>query len=197
MKVTHILLSGGALAALVMSAPQAQAGTLHECAAGKPTAESYTWNFKGEANQIFQDVELDARQVMDHADHIKSISMDTYVSRADHADALDTMKVEINDMGAKLCRLETIRMAVAPWQQAEIDRIATAVRLMADNTEAAIHFLNAHQQWTWRATYRKYADNLYSQARSLVNSTRDAVTYAKVSHEDRTLRQRLGIRKSS
>jgi hypothetical protein len=48
-------------------------------------------------------------------------------------------------MGAKLCRLETIRMAVAPWQQAEIDRIATRGGLMADNTEDAIHFLNAHQ----------------------------------------------------
>ena len=55
-----------------------------------------------------------------------------------HADELEYLKSEINDIGAKLCRLQTIRRVVAPWQQNVIDQIATDTQLMADNAQDAI-----------------------------------------------------------
>jgi hypothetical protein len=73
---------------------------------------------------------------------------------------LEDLKGDINDIGAKLCRLETIRRVVAPWQKREIDRIATTVRLMADNAEDAILFVNDKPNDLWLGTYQSYLNNL-------------------------------------
>lgn len=77
-----------------------------------------------------------------------------------HASQLEDLKGDINDIGAKLCRLETIRRVVAPWQKREIDRIATTVRLMADNAEDAILFVNDKPNDLWLGTYQSYLNNL-------------------------------------
>lgn len=75
--------------------------------------------------------------------------------------------------------------------------MAKTVQLMADNTEDAIVFGNGHQQDLWLPVYRKYADNLYAQARTLVRSADDAVAYARVSKEYRNLKQDMRLPASS
>jgi hypothetical protein len=96
-------------------------------------------------------------------------------------------------MGKKLCRLETIRRVVAPWQQETIERIASQLPLMADNTAAAIEYVNAHQQDLVNPTYQRYADNLYSEATDLTQSAGNAVEYAKVLGEYHRLRNEVGV----
>lgn len=192
-----MFLSGCVSGAMVLLAVPATAAAVHECAPGTPTAASYTWNFKGEANTIFQDIQSDAWQALDHADMLHSFAQDSSLSWESNAEELEALKEEVNDMGAKLCRLEAIRRVVAPWQQAEIDRIATTVRLMADNTQDAIVFANAHPTQLWLATYQKYADNLYDQARKLDQSVGNAVAYANASKEYRNLRHKMGLPASS
>jgi hypothetical protein len=167
--------------------------SVHECAPGNPTAASYTWDFKAEANTIFQDLETTARQTRNDADQLENYSRGTEASWEIQSDQLDILKQEVNDMGTKLCRLESIRRVLAPWQQAEVDRIAGTIQLMADNTQDAIVYLGAHEDELWVPTYQKYANNLYNEAGTLTESLGNAVTYASVSKEYRDLRHKLGV----
>jgi hypothetical protein len=169
----------------------------NECIAKKPNAASYTWNFQNEANNIFADMQSDAAQVQDHAAQLQSFALSPEMSWQSHADQLNQLRREINDLGERLCRLETIRRVVAPWQQRTIDRVATTVRLMADNAEDAISVINRNHQFLWSPTYEEYANNLYSEAKSLDHSMGRAVEYAKVRTQFRDLRNAVGTKASS
>jgi len=75
---------------------------VHECVPGSPTAASYTWDFKAEANSIFQVLETLARQTRNDADQLQTSNRRHGVSWEIQADQLDSIKQEINDMGEKL-----------------------------------------------------------------------------------------------
>lgn len=145
-------------------ADQAAAATVNACAAGKPTAASYTWDFKGEANTILEDVQFDARQALFESDKLQSFAANPELSWQSHAYQLDLLKGNITDIGSKLCRLEAIRRMVAPWQQRVIDRIETT------NTRDAIEFGQANPEALWLAAYQHYVNNLYDQAKSLTRA---------------------------
>jgi hypothetical protein len=162
------------------------------CVAGQPTAASYTWNFQNETNQIFKDIQSDAQQALYDADTLQSYRLNPDVDWRTYGDQLNQVKDYINDMGAKLCRLEAIRRVAAPWQQREIDQIATSLRLMADNTEDAIMLGNARPTDLWSAAYRLNLNNLDAETRGLTHSVGKAVEYPGVSKKYQSLRQGLG-----
>jgi hypothetical protein len=170
--------------------PPATAAGVQECVAGTPTPASYTWDFKGETNGIFRKIQSDARQAYDHAEQLQTLArvdFDWYTQEGE----LAAIKDDVNDIESKICRLETIRRVDAPWQKAEIGRIAETARLMVDNTQDAILFGNDHQEMLWLATYKKYADNLYTEAGNLAHSVDNAVAYPRVSKEYRKLQHDL------
>jgi hypothetical protein len=173
-------------AAASATVPAAQA-----CVTGTPTAASNTWDFKGEANAIFEDVQAEVRQAMAHSDRLESYTRDPDISWQLHADLLLDLKGEISDIGSRLCRLEAIRRVVDPWQQRVIDQIATTTRLMADNAQDAIAFGDAHRLELWLPTYQAYLNNLRHEAASLTRSVDKAVEFAGVSKEYQDLRSSL------
>jgi len=196
MKLSTLLLSGTVSALMMAFSVPATAAMVQKCVPGKVTAASYTHDFKGEANTIFQAIQADAVQAQDKADQLASAAQNDNISWYSDGVYLTAIKAKINDMGQRLCRLETIRRVVAPWQQAEIDRIAGALRLMADNTTDAMVFGGAHQTDLWLPTYQKYTKNLYREASDLAHSANQAVAYASASKEYRGLRQDLGVKGS-
>jgi hypothetical protein len=187
---TLVLCGCASLATIAFAAPPSPLA-VHECACGKVSAASYTWDFKGEANQIFQDIQSDADSALYHADKVQSFAQDSQISWQSHSEQLDALRQDVNDMSSRLCRLEQIRRVTDPWQQREIDRIATTVRLMIDNTADAIVFGNAHQNTLWLPKYQKYADNLYNEARTLSKSVDSAVEYANAAKTYRDLRKEM------
>ena len=196
MQLRILLVSSLVSVATALAAPVSTA-KVHQCVPGNPTAASYTWDFKGEANTIFQQIQADAQQALDHADELQSLGDNQQLSWDTHVEQLDALKQKVNDMSERLCRLEMIRRVTAPWQRAEIDRIANTVRLMVDNTQDAITFGAAHQNALWVPTYQRYADNLYNESLALTRSVDNAVAYARTAKEYRSLRQELGMRPSS
>lgn len=62
-----------AMAVSAIPAGAASSAAVHECVVGKPTAASYTWDFKGEANAIFKDIQADAQHASYHADQLQGI----------------------------------------------------------------------------------------------------------------------------
>ena len=193
MRLRTLLVSTCAMTATAVFVAPGMGASVHECVPGSLTAASYTWDFKAEANSIFQDLETLARQTRDDADQFQTYSRDQAVSWEIQSDQLNILKHEVNDMGARLCRLETIRRVLEPWQQAEVDRIAQQVQLIADNTADAIVYLASHEHDLWVPTYQKYANQLYKEARSLTQSLSDAVTYASVSKQYQDLRHKLRV----
>jgi hypothetical protein len=190
--ISSLVSTAIAVAAVPATAPAAQG-----CAIGKPTAASYSWDFKGEANAIFKEVALETRQAMDQADRLMSLEVDPNVSRETHAAQLNDLKDEINDIGAKLCRLETIRRMVSPWQQRVIDQVATTSRLMVDNAQDAIALCNDNPEELKFPTYWHYTNNLYNESRTLTRSIENAVKFARVAKEYRSLGHELGARNPS
>jgi hypothetical protein len=177
--VTVLALPAAAAAPAVSAASKECA-----CVPGQATAASYTWDFKGEADTIFKDIQFEAQQSVYDADALDSAARAglTWYSQGGY---LDNLKTDIDNIGMKLCRLETIRSVVAPWQQRAIDRIAASTVLMADNTEDAMNFGNVHQRELWLATYRNYVNNLFDEAQKLKQSTGRAVEFASVSKKYR------------
>ena len=197
MKLRSWLLGGCVSGALVFAALPSQATPVHECVAGQPTAQSYTWNFQREADGIFEQIHNDATHVTDQAATLQQDVADTDLTWVSHGDSLMRLKASVNDMADKLCRLQAIRRVLAPWQQKTVDRINTEVRLMVDNAQDAITFSNSNPSDLWSPTYSAYVNNLYNEASSLDNSTADAVRYARVRKEYRDLRNDLGVKASS
>ncbi len=185
----------GALA--LSAAPANAAAAPHECVAAEPTAASRTWDFQGEANTIFKDIQSDAQQAATDADSLQSLDRDYMISWESHAEHLDSLRSEINDIGGKLCRLQTIRRMLAPWQQRAVDQIAGEAQLMANNTQDAIVFGGSHRSDLWLATYKSDVTNLANEANALNGVLRNVVEFPGVSKEYRELRHDLGTQSGS
>lgn len=197
MRSRALFLSSLVSASIAVASTPAAPTTPLACAAGKPTAASYTWDFKGEANAIFKDVESDARKAMYQADQLRSFEMDPNISPESQAMLLDNMKQEINDIEAKLCRLGTIRRVLAPWQRKVVDDIASTAPLMVDNETDAIELCTHNPQELRFPIFWRYSKNLYDESRTLTRTAGDAVKFASVSQEYRNLGHELGARGAS
>ena len=184
--------------ALALSAVPGTAATVpQQCVAAEPTAASQTWDFKGEANTIFKDIQSDTQQAATDADYLQSLDRDYLVSWESHAEHLSSLKAGINDIGAKLCRLQTIRRMLAPWQQRAVDQIAGEAQSMANHTQDAIVFGGSHRSDLWLATYKSDVTNLANEANALNGVLKNVVEFPGVSKEYRELRHDFGTQPGS
>jgi hypothetical protein len=197
MRFRMLIWSGVISAAVLSSAAPAAASTAQECIAGKPTAASYTWNFKHEADTIFENIQATAKRARLQADTLQSFDQDSQLSWDSHEAKLRELKNDINSIGARFCRLETIRRVVAPWQQKAIDRMAATVQLMADNDQDALNLLNANRQAYLLGSYQRYVNTLDTLSERLVRSADHDVKYARGTKDYRDLGHNLGMSASS
>jgi hypothetical protein len=196
MRINGIVITGCVFGAMAML-PGASAAQ-RECVVPKLVPASYTWNFQREANQIFRDMEVDAEQARYHAEQLESMaSRPDAVSWVTDVDQLDQIRTAVDDMGRQMCRLETIRRATEPWQRKAIDRISIDVARIAGATRNTLVFDGAHRGTLWLPAYRRYADNLYVQARILTKAAGNAAEYAKVDRQERALRKALNTKSPS
>ena len=159
---------------------------------GVPTAQSYTWNFSGEATNLLSNVRNDAMKIRTHSEKLDSFERQPdLINWQVDASQLAQIKSEVNDMSAKLCRLEAIRGSVMPWQKRAIDRAAADDRLLALNTGDAIHFLDGHEAYPWSEAYMQNTENLSHQSKDLVNFVGDAEHLAKLRQEEMQARRQL------
>ena len=164
MDITKWLKTGAVIGAIVLTPAISMAARVQSCVAGPATPESYTWDFSREATGLLNDMRYDAQRVAHHATNLEDFAMNSDIDWQFHADQLTKIKREVDDMGKRLCRLEVIEGAVAPWQQAAINQMAPVVQLMADNTDDAINYMNAHQGEFWVRSYRMNVQNLDTEA---------------------------------
>lgn len=158
------LIAVGAMLAL----PFLAAGAAKLCQPGAVTPESYTWDFRSETNELFDEIRVRAHRVQDHAATLESFTRSmSQPSWQSHAGELTQVKAQVNEMGEDLCRLHTIRRVTEPWQQNAIDSITPKIVKMAARTESMIGFVNDHRQNLAHPNYRDDAMVLYEQSIAL------------------------------
>lgn len=178
--------------ALIMTAAVSQD---RSCVLGAPTAQSYTWNFRQEAQQLIGDVRAEAWRVSFHADKLENFTPD--IDWQEHADELSAIRSEVNDMGSKLCRLEEIRRAASPWEQRAIDDAAPVITEMANEAQAAITFLDNNRNHLFNPGYHAYSEEMYQQSSKLTHQMDEFSDFGKVHQEDIRLEKSLGLIKRS
>jgi hypothetical protein len=176
------------LAAGMAAFPAVSMAATGACTPGEPTAASHTWNFHAEATRLLNGIQQDAVRAKNHADKLETFTMEPGIDWQVHVYELSSLKHEVDDMGAKLCRLETIRRVSAPWQQKAIQRVAPQVRYMADNVTDALNFAGSRESSFWLASYRHNVSNLYRESSQLAKSVKNYEKYASA----RTQVARLG-----
>jgi hypothetical protein len=148
------------------------AGTPATCQCGKPTPESYKWNFSKEASQILGQVQLDAYKVRDSAAELRADDREpAEISWQSEGNLLERLRDQVNAMDAHICRLRIIERVTDGEQQATINRILPQMVVVSDETQAAIRFLNHgddhHDLFAPR--YYDYGADLYASANRVYN----------------------------
>jgi hypothetical protein len=178
-----------------MVLPAASVTRSRSCTSAAPTAQSYTWNFRQEAQELLDDVGAEARQASYHADQLQNFP--AAIDWEEHADELNAIRAEVNAMGSKLCRLEKIRRVVSPWEQKAIDDAAPLITEMANEAQSAITFLNDNQNHLFDPGYHAYSREMFQQSSKLAHQMSEFENFNKVHQEDNRLEKSLGLIKRS
>jgi hypothetical protein len=141
------------------------AGTPATCQCGKPTAESYKWNFSKEASQILGQVQSDAYKVRDSAAEFEADYREAAeIGWQSEGNLLERLRYQVNQMDAHTCRLRTIEHMADGEQQARIKRILPQMIVVTDETQSAIRLFNNNHEDLWAPRYDQYAVALYDSA---------------------------------
>lgn len=188
---------GGCVLSAALLLPAATQSQARSCPVGTPTAESYTWNFRAEAQGLLDDMASQARHTRDDADQLQTVMSNAESDWQIQAQELSQIRVAVNDMGQKLCRLEAIHRVASPWEQKAIDQAAPLIAEMANDTENAITFLNNHQNDLFMPAYTSLGTDLYRRSASLAKSVTEFEKFGQVHQEDLRLEKTLGLNKRS
>jgi hypothetical protein len=159
---------------MMLLAPLTMKAETKVCEPATQASESRTQNEPREATRLLRDVESDAMQVKDHADELRIFAMNKDLTWHAHASELEQIKEEVNDIGAKICRLEAIRGIATQPEQMAIDRTIAVAREMAANTSGAFNYLNQNIELLRGGRYMQYSGNLSKEGRELSHVIRDA-----------------------
>ena len=160
------------------------------CPEGEPTAESYTWDFAGEASELLATVESGADRLAYIAD---GLSYYPTTNRTSHASRWMQVRDQINDLSETLCRLQIIHRVTLPWQQEAIDRTLPEMRAMAANAQSAIEFLNENPGNLFNPDYRDYARSVFQTSSDLSAMLSDFQDYAQAKTDVNRLEQALEL----
>jgi hypothetical protein len=172
----------GCLLAGALALPAASRSTVRTCAVGTPTPQSYTWNFRQEAQGLLGDVGVEAYRTSYQADQLQNFSPD--IDWQDHADALNAIRDQVNDMGTQLCRLETIKRVVSPWERKAINDAAPLITEMSNEAQAAITYLNHNHNHLFNPAYHAYSEEMYQQSTRLTQQMNELENFGKVHQND-------------
>ena len=155
---------------LLLMIPSALAASTKRCPLPGPvTAESYTWDFEGEVDEILAEFEREALSVRRSADLLRALArIPAAYSSSTHAAELTRARGHVNRMGDRLCRLLEIYRVAAPRQQETIDSLKVILTDLVNDTEGAIELLDERRLVElYSSPYDEYLSGMYRQADAL------------------------------
>lgn len=96
-------------------------------------------------SKLLGEAKTGAYQISVDATTLESYMRQPKLNWVSHATEIDRMKNDINATAKTVGKLNSERMNASPWQATAIDRIIPLMKEIADDTTAAIEFLNKNQ----------------------------------------------------
>jgi len=178
----------GCLAAAMMALPALS------LAASKSVAPKHSGQgVRTETFDLLRSLRAQAADAAEHASELQSLIRIPTTNWQTHAVELETLKEDVNDMGRKLAQLEKVRESAAPWERKAIDDAAPLLKLLADNTQAAVKLLDDYPATLWARDYQKSVDDLAGESGRLSRSLGQAVKFAKVHDKEKHIESILGL----
>jgi hypothetical protein len=152
---------------------------------------SVNWYFIERSTALLKELQDVAGKLNRDAETLGSFARSSGLSWQSHAHYLNNARAHINEVGSQLTELQSMRHAVAPWQQQAIDRITPIAAVAAAHTETAIKHLRENQrrhfvpEYTDRLTMIE--DRAAEMKRTVDNFLDYGETQGKLLHLQRTL----------
>ena len=128
----------------------------------------------------------EAAELARNADEMTSL-LHNDVSWESHAEMLNRIKDNVNNMGKIVAKLQEEREEASPWQQQAIDRMVPMLKEIAANTTAAIEHLNQNHERPTTPDYVEYLQQNADTAHELADMISAADQYGR----ERTKLERL------
>jgi hypothetical protein len=159
---------------MLLGPAAALAHTPNSCQCGKPTPQSYKWDFPKEASQLFNRIEADSFQIRDAADTLEIYNRDTnLVGWEGDATVLAGTIPKVQALDQMGCRLRIIQRVTTPEQQATINRIVPQIIELTDTMNATIHYFNRDRDRLWTPRYTAYATEIRNCANQITEDLRN------------------------
>ena len=141
--------------------------------------------------EIMKDLEARAGDAADQAAEIQASVFSSNTSWEVHADKLQAMKDDVNDMSRLLSRLDEMRAQLGPEDREVVDRASALLKEMAANTTTAVQYLNTDQQNFWTPSYRKSVENLVNESNQLSAALNHVIALDKTRTREKHLEKSL------
>jgi hypothetical protein len=135
--------------------------------------------------ELMKNLAFAANDAADQASELDAAAYSSSVSWEVHAQRLQALKDDVNEMGRILTRLDDRRASLSAPDRDSLDHAGTILKDMATNSQAAIQFLNADQQNFWQSSYRKNVSNLSNESTQLASSLDHAIALDKARMKDK------------
>lgn len=168
--------------------PAAFARSTDVCSSAEPATE---------ASCLLTQMKDQALQVRHLSDNLQGTDHQMFENYWQYdSSILQRAKIDVNKMDGTLYRLRTIRAECSPSERRAISLLAPSVVELSNTTQAAINYMDQHEQALMFPAYRDDADVMYAKSNRVVNFVNDYQDYVLERARARELRSDLGIRSS-
>lgn len=113
--------------------------------------------------------------------------MGTAASRESYVTALGEVKADVNSMGKAFARLEDMKESATPEERSAIDHAQPLLKEIAENTQLAIAYVNAHAERLWVADNQARIEKIETASDQLYGELGHLFAYTKVSAKEKRL----------
>jgi hypothetical protein len=145
-----------------------------------------------EVTRLLADAREKAAVLSRDADEMEALTRSD-VSWQTHADRLNTIKEDVNDLARTVEQLNASRASASEWQKQAIDRAMPLMKELAANTTAAINHLNENKIRPTSGSYTEYLKENAETAHQLSDMISSFVRYGDTRARLEKLEQRLEI----
>ena len=155
-------------------------------------AEVAGWDFQGEAADLLKEVQVLSGELHPIADQLTALSRSN-VSWVTHAERLNAVRDNINQIGERLKRLQEIRHVTSPMQQQAIDRVVPVAVDLASHTEAAIGHINEHKGYLFAPAYKDHLTSIVAGVSDMKSSIDLFMDHADTQERLEQLQEKLAV----
>jgi hypothetical protein len=154
--------------------------------------------FPKETSARLEQMRMEAMSVENNAGQLEMLVREGFMnSKLDDAPLLDSVRDDVNQMNKLLSSVRVHEAEASPVQREIIERVAAPVVELADTTSHAIGTLNNDATHLYLSDLPGLANAIYNEASRVDHTVGELDKYVHARHEERQLKQALGLKNNS